>query len=56
MTIVRDAVHELASLDLRPAVSIMMPTHHAGPEVRQDPIRFKNMLRQIEGELEGRGL
>ncbi|MEH2408816.1 hypothetical protein [Nostoc sp.] len=25
-------------------VSIYMPTHPVGPEVRQDPIRFKNLV------------
>ena len=56
MTIGREAIHELTTLELRPAVSILMPTHHAGPEIRQDPIRFKNLVRQVEHELDARDL
>jgi len=32
-------------------VSIFMPTHRAGRETRQDPIRLKNMLREAEQRL-----
>lgn len=56
MTVTREALDELTSHELRPAVSILMPTHHAGPEIRQDPIRLKNLLRAVERELEARGL
>ncbi|HEX2055068.1 MAG TPA: hypothetical protein VHF07_01165 [Nitrospiraceae bacterium] len=35
----------------KPAVSIYLPTHRAGPEIRQDPIRLKNLVRQAEAEL-----
>ena len=34
-----------------PAVSIFVPTHRAGPEVQQDPIRLKNLLKQAESQL-----
>ncbi|MEH2176041.1 baeRF3 domain-containing protein [Nostoc sp.] len=37
-------------------VSIYMPTHPAGPEVRQDPIRFKNLIREAETRLIDAGL
>jgi hypothetical protein len=37
-------------------VSIYMPTHPAGPEVRQDPIRFKNLIREAEARLIDAGL
>ncbi|WP_448267525.1 baeRF3 domain-containing protein [Nostoc sp. DSM 114159] len=37
-------------------VSIYMPTHPAGPEVRQDPIRFKNLVREAETRLIDAGL
>ena len=56
MTIGREALDELTTLERRPAVSILMPTHHAGPEIRQDPIRFKNLVREVEHELDARGL
>ena len=50
------ALDELIALEFRPAVSILMPTHHAGPEIRQDPIRLKNLVRQVEHELDVRDL
>jgi hypothetical protein len=31
-------------MDARPAVSIYLPTHLAGREIRQDQIRLKNLL------------
>lgn len=37
-------------------VSIYMPTHRAGRETRQDPIRLKNMLREAEERLNEMGL
>ena len=32
-------------------VSLFMPTVRAGAEVQQNPIRFKNLLRQAEERL-----
>lgn len=37
-------------------VSIYIPTHRAGAEIEQDPIRFKNQLQKVEAILEARGL
>ncbi|MEJ2732273.1 MAG: hypothetical protein P8189_01685 [Anaerolineae bacterium] len=37
-------------------VSIFMPTHRAGPETQQDPIRLKNLLGQAEERLVAAGL
>ncbi|MGF1935957.1 MAG: hypothetical protein RM347_016490 [Nostoc sp. ChiQUE02] len=37
-------------------VSIYMPTHPAGAEVRQDPIRFKNLVKEAETRLIDAGL
>ena len=34
------------------AVSIYLPTHVAGAEIQQDPIRLKNLLREAEGKLQ----
>ena len=34
-----------------PCVSIFMPTHKGGPETRQDPIRFKNLIKEAEERL-----
>jgi len=37
-------------------VSIYMPTHIAGPEIRQDPIRLKNLLSEAEESLLAAGM
>ena len=37
-------------------VSLFMPTHRAGRGTEQDPIRFKNMLREVEKSLTAKGL
>jgi hypothetical protein len=39
-----------------PCVSIFMPTHPESREMRQDPIRLKNLLRQAEEGLIGHGI
>ncbi len=36
-------------------ISIFLPTHRAGRETQQDPIRFKNLLREAEERLMERG-
>jgi hypothetical protein len=38
------------------AVSIYVPTHIAGPDIRQDPIRLKNLLSDAESQLQQAGL
>lgn len=53
---------DLKALINRPAadhtasISLYMPTHRAGDQVRQDPIRLKNLIRQAEGLLETGGV
>ncbi|NLD04679.1 MAG: hypothetical protein GX672_02115 [Synergistaceae bacterium] len=37
-------------------VSLYMPTHRRGPEIQQDPIRWKNLLRSAEERLEKKGM
>ncbi|MFZ3233738.1 MAG: hypothetical protein WA417_10435 [Stellaceae bacterium] len=39
-----DDLSELVAVDARPAVSLYLPTHVAGREIRQDPIRLKNLI------------
>lgn len=39
-----------------PCVSLFLPTHRTGAEMRQGPIRFKNLLRQARERLAGQGL
>ena len=38
-----------------PCVSIYLPTHRAGAETQQNPIRFKNLLKQAEEKLRAGG-
>ena len=39
-----------------PSVSLYLPTHRRGPEIQQDPICFKNLLREAERRLVASGL
>jgi Bacterial archaeo-eukaryotic release factor family 7 len=39
-----------------PSVSLYLPTHRLGPEIQQDPIRLKNLLREAERRLLDSGL
>jgi hypothetical protein len=50
----REEVEDLRGRE-GPCVSIYMPTHRAGPETEQDPVRFKNLLQSAEEELTDRG-
>jgi hypothetical protein len=47
-----DELRTLAEQSQYPAVSIYMPTQRAGSEVRQNPIRFKNLLKRAEALLQ----
>lgn len=47
----RDELQALTSTDRRPSVSLYMPTHRAGKEIRQDPIRLKNLISQATDQL-----
>jgi hypothetical protein len=39
-----------------PCISLYLPTHRTGKEIKQDPIRFKNVLKQAEERLLRNGL
>lgn len=47
----RDQLQALSEQHRRFCVSIFLPTHPYGPEIRQDPVRLKNLLRQAEAEM-----
>jgi hypothetical protein len=51
-----DQLKGLAQQRSRPSVSIFLPTHRAGQDIGQDPIRFKNLLRQVERRLLDSGM
>jgi hypothetical protein len=43
-----DQLKALAQQKSSPSISIFLPTHRAGQDTQQDPIRFKNLLREAE--------
>jgi hypothetical protein len=47
----RSDLDELVAMDAQPAVSLYLPTHLAGREIRQDPIRLKNLLSSAAEQL-----
>lgn len=46
----------LAQQTQSPSISIYLPTHRTGQDTQQDPIRFKNLLREAELSLLDRGM
>lgn len=51
-----DELKTLITQSKRPCVSIYLPTHRAGAEIQQGPIRLKNLLRQAEEQLAANGV
>jgi hypothetical protein len=49
--ITRTHLEELGTATGGPRVSIYQPTHRAGREAEQDPIRFRNLLMEAEARL-----
>ncbi len=47
----KEFIQELLTIDQTPCISLYMPTHRSHPENLQDPIRFKNLLKQLEESL-----
>ncbi len=41
----------LASVQQPPCLSLYQPTHRSGPENQQDPIRFRNLVKELEVSL-----
>ncbi|MBW4635092.1 MAG: hypothetical protein KME30_25295 [Iphinoe sp. HA4291-MV1] len=57
MTLIsREEIKTLLEQPRQNSVSIYMPTQIAGPEVRQNPIRFKNLIKEAEARLIDAGL
>jgi len=52
----KDELKRLIRRGQGPCLSIYMPTHRMFPETKQDPIRFKNLLREAEERLKQAGL
>jgi len=53
--LLRNDLDELLAYDQYPAVSIYLPTHSAGREVRQDAIRLRNLLSTAAKRLAAAG-
>src|SRR5436190_12519781 len=49
-------LRELAETKSPACVSIFMPTHRAGGEQQQDPIRLRNLVAEAERRLAAQGL
>ena len=52
----RNNLNLLMAVHKGPCVSVFMPMHRSGPETQQDPIRFKNLIREAEERLITRGI
>jgi len=52
----RTDLQRLALQGAGSSVSLFLPTHRAGPEVQQGPIRLKNLLRQATEALQADGV
>ena len=50
----RSDLDELVAVNAQPAVSLYLPTHRAGREIRQDPIRLRNLLSRATERLGAR--
>lgn len=49
--IAQEDIERLGRSEQEPRLSLFMPAHPAGPQTRQDPIRFKNLLDEAERRL-----
>ncbi len=54
--ITRASLRELAAIEAPWCATLLMPTHRAAPENRQDPIRLKNLLQRAEELLVEQGV
>ncbi len=53
--LIREELETLIGPQDGPCISIYQPTHRRGKEIDQDPIRFKNLLRDASDTLEQHG-
>lgn len=52
----REDLDELVRYETAPCVSIFMPTHRAGRDIEEDPIRLKNLTVEAQRQLEQQGV
>jgi hypothetical protein len=55
MLLTSDELKALSQRGEEPFISIFMPTRQAGPETRENSIRFKNLVKQAETQLVEKG-
>jgi hypothetical protein len=53
-SLTEEALAELTALDDPPCMSLYMPTHRHAPDNQQDPIRFRNLVKDLEASLRQR--
>ncbi len=46
-----ESLAELVSVQQQPCLSLYQPTHRSRPENQQDPIRFRNLVKELEVSL-----
>lgn len=51
-TINKELLNNLKSAHGKPCISVFLPTHKTSPENKQDQIRYKNLLKELENKLE----
>ncbi|WP_421681970.1 hypothetical protein HKW98_12710 [Stutzerimonas urumqiensis] len=56
MSLTRETLKHLLALKEKPCLSLYQPTHRSFPEREQDPIRFKQLVRQLEDSLKKQGV
>jgi hypothetical protein len=49
-----DTLRELIKAHEPPCISLYQPTHRTSPDNQQDPIRYKNLVREAERSLRER--
>ncbi len=54
-TLTRDTLKQLLAVRQKPCLSLYQPTHRSFPEREQDPIRYKQLVRQLEDSLRKQG-
>lgn len=47
----RELLIQLSAAQEPPCLSLYQPTHRRHPDNRQDPIRFRNLLKELEVSL-----
>ncbi len=50
-SLAKDSLADLRNHHEPPCLSLYQPTHRQGPEKRQDPIRFRNLVKEMEESL-----